>query len=273
MTALRAAARYVDGLRRAGEDWFTAEQRALRGLAFSRILVAIAVLGLLLTNFGHRHLLWGPASGWIDPYRDAVGWGPLEAIFAGDNPTVFTLKYLALIAIAVAVLLGWRTRLTTLLLVIGLTALVERNGLVGDQGDNIARIGLMLMVLMNTSAHWSLDERRRRRTARLGTRHLRDRIVLGHRLLPEWIATPLHNAALVALALQIFILYTASALFKVQGELWQGGTALYYPLSLHEYGVFPWLNRLLTHNELMVTAATYFAVFVQLFFAVGLYPV
>lgn len=270
MSALQSARGYFSDLRRTGEDWFTGDQRALRGLAFSRILVATAVLGLLLTNFRHRHVLWGPASTWIDPYRDSVSWGMLDTVFADTNPTVFTLKYLALIAVAVAVLLGWRTRLATLLLVIGLTALVERNGLVGDQGDNIARIGLTLMVFMNTSAYWSLDARRRQRTAHLRSAKLVDRVVLGHRVLPAWLANPLHNAALVALAIQLFILYTASALFKVQGSYWQDGTALYWPLQLPEYSVFPPLNEVLTHNAVLVTLGTYFAVYIQLFFAVGL---
>lgn len=268
--AIRAALSYIDDLRRRAESWLGNEQRALRGLALSRILVATAALGLLLTNFSHRHVLWGPASGWLDPYRQNHSFGFLDDVLADTNPTVFTLKYLVVIALAIAVLLGWRTRLTTLLLMLGLTAVVERNGLVGDQGDNIARIGLMLMVLMNTSACWSLDERRRRRTASNKPRSMFDRILLGHRILPAWFANPLHNAALIALALQIFILYTASAMFKIQGSYWQGGTGLYLPLSLPEYSVLPWLNELLTSNAIMVTLATYFAVYVQLFFAVGL---
>jgi hypothetical protein len=74
----------------------------------------------------------------------------------------------------------------------------------------------------------------------------------------------------MALALQVFVLYLASALYKANGELWQLGTALHYPLALHEYGVFPWLNELLTGNGVILTAATYFAVFVQLFFAPAL---
>src|SRR5699024_9939452 len=89
-------------------------------------------------------------------------------------------------------------------------------------------------------------------------------------VLPDWLTTLVHNAALIALALQVFILYTASALFKVQGSLWQNGTALYYPLSLHEYAVFPSLNALLTSNPVLLTIATYFSVYVQLFFAIGL---
>lgn len=251
------------------ETWFADRQHALHGLSASRILVGTAVLGILVTNFGMRHVQWGPASQWIAAYRADTGAGPLDAVFGTSSTTLFTLADLAVMALAVAVVLGWRTRLTTALLVVGLASIVERNALIGDQGDNIARIGLLLMVFMNTSAHWSLDARRRRRHAgrRLG---LGRRVLHGLPVAPPWLANPVHNAALLALALQLSILYTASALYKVQGEPWQDGTALYHPLSLHEYAVFPQLNRLLTHSDVVVVVGTYVAVFVQLFFAVGL---
>lgn len=252
------------------ETWLVGAKRATYGLSAARILVGVALLGILVANFGTRHAVWGPGSSWIDAYRQTTGFDSLSGIFAGDSPIVFTLKYLALALVAVAVIVGWRTRLATAVLAIGMTALVERNGLVGDQGDNIARIGLVLMLFMSTAEHWSLDARRRRRSARAARTGLLGDVLVGRPVLQAWLTNPLHNVALVALALQLFILYTASALFKVQGELWQNGTALYYPLSLHEYGVFPWLNSLLTLNPVMVTAATYFAVFVQLFFAIGL---
>lgn len=267
MKTLRAS------LDRAVEDihrWFLDAKRAECGIAAARILVGISLLGIMVTNFGVRHALWGPASTWIEPLRVEDTFGRLHLIFAGSDPTWFTVRYLILMAIAVAVILGWRTRLMTLLLIVGIGALTERNGLVGDQGDNIARIGMIFMLFMNTAERWSLDARRRRRVLAAGPVSTAQRLLAGLPVLPPWLTNPIHNAALLAIALQLFILYTASALYKVQGGLWQEGTALYYPLSLHEYAVFPWLNQLLTTNAVMVTLATYFAVFVQLFFAVGL---
>src|SRR5690625_1953040 len=245
----------VTRLRERGESWFVDSQKALRGIAFSRILVSIAVLGILITNFAQRHALWGVSSNWVEPYRSRENFSSMMSIFGDSNPLIFTLKYLLVVALAVAVLVGWRTKLTTLLLVIGLTALVERNGMVGDQGDNIARIGLIFMIFMNTSAHWSLDQRRRDKFGKK-TRSLFDRWAIGQPLIPDWIRIPLHNAALSALALQIFILYTASAMYKIQGKYWQEGTALYLPLNLPDYAVFPELNKVLLANGIFVTLAT-----------------
>ncbi|MEE6297337.1 HTTM domain-containing protein [Georgenia wangjunii] len=250
------------------EAWMLAEKRALYGLSFSRILVGTALLGILVTNFGMRHATWGHGSSWIEPHRARAAFGELHEVFTVGGPAVFTAMYLALAAVACGVILGWRTRLSVLVLAVGMTALVERNGFVGDQGDNIARIGLVLMLFMNVSEHWSLDARRRRRATADGAppTSVPRRLLAGLPVLPAWMTNLLHNSALIALALQLFTLYIASAMFKIQGEVWQDGTALYYPLSIPEFSVLPVLNSVMTTNAVMVTVATYFAVYVQLFF-------
>ncbi|MER6529929.1 hypothetical protein [Streptomyces sp. NPDC001508] len=48
--------------------------------------------------------------------------------------------------------------------------------------------------------------------------------------LPKWreaVTTPLHNLGVLAIATQICLLYVVSGLFKVMGEQWQDGTALF----------------------------------------------
>lgn len=256
----------------AGLGWLLLDKRALYGLSATRIMVGVAGLGILLTNFRTRHVIWGPGSFWAAPFREGAQFDSWTALFETTSPVWFTVQYLLVIALAVAVTVGWRTRPVALLLAVGLAGLVERAPLVGNQGDNIVRIGLLLLVLMNASEHWSLDARRRRRAHRLPLDRANIFVKLrwSKPVLPEWLSALIHNAALVTLALQVFILYTASALYKVQGSLWQNGTALYYPLSLHEYAVFPALNTLLTSNAVLLTVATYFSVYVQLFFAIGL---
>lgn len=250
------------------EGWMVDAKRATYGLSFSRATVGVAVLGILLTNFSTRDVVWGPGSAWAQMSRDGSSFGTLSQLWATSSPALFTVQYLCLIGVAICVIVGWRTRLTAAALVIGMTALVERNPLVGDQGDNIARIGLIFLIVASSSEHWSVDARRRRRALDGGeSTSLPRRLWAGLAVLPQPVGALVHNLALVALALQVFVLYLASALFKANGDLWQQGTALYYPLSLHEYAVFPWLNSLLISNGLILTAATYFAVFVQLFFA------
>lgn len=271
MSALTPVIDGVVGLRDRLEGWYLDSKKATYGLAFSRIAAGIAMLGILVTNFPTRHALWGPGSAWADELRTRSEFGPLSQLWSTPSPALFTLQYLLLMAVAIAVIVGWRTRISIVVLVVFMTALVERNPIVGDQGDNIARIGLIFLAIASSSEHWSLDARRRRRADTSGApQGFFRRMWTGLPVLPPWLGATIHNLALSALALQVFILYLASALYKIQGGPWQGGTALAYPLSLHEYGVFPALNNLLISNGLILTAATYFAVFVQLFFVPAL---
>lgn len=77
--------------------------------------------------------------------------------------------------------------------------------------------------------------------------------------------TVAHNAALIACVAQMCVLYFMSSLSKVQGEMWQNGTALYYVLRTAEYNSWPELTALIYQSPFLVVGATYAAVFVQLF--------
>ncbi len=78
--------------------------------------------------------------------------------------------------------------------------------------------------------------------------------------------TVAHNAALAACMLQLCVLYMGSALFKIQGEKWQEGTAVYYITRVAEYNAWPEISGLLALSPLAITAATYLTVFAQLSF-------
>src|SRR5690606_26213493 len=96
----------VARLRERVEAWYLDSKKAPYGLSFSRIVAGTAMLGILLTNFGTRHALWGPGSGWADELRTRSSWGSLSDLWSTSSPTLFTLQYLVLMAIAVAVIAG-----------------------------------------------------------------------------------------------------------------------------------------------------------------------
>lgn len=152
-------------------------------------------------------MLWGPASFWAEPHRETSEFGALLGIFSTQSPALFTVLYLPLMAVTVAVILGWRTRPMILLLVLGMAGLVERADTLGDQGDNIARIGLTLMLLMNVTAHWSLDARRRRRAQSRGELSLWQKLWHGLPVLPRWITDPLLHPVTRRLALLGIIVF------------------------------------------------------------------
>jgi hypothetical protein len=241
--------------------WLLEDKRALHGAAAARILSGCAVLGLLVSNIRHRDILFGPGSVWAEPIQGGAGDGshywPTELV-AQLGGTAFLFYYLAVIVLAGLWTLGWQTRLVGVLMLVGEVSLIERAPLVGDQGDNILRVGLVLLLLMQTDEYWSLAARRR---TRRGARHP---------LLPLWLTNGVHNTALAMLAFQVVVVYFSAGMAKARGDLWQHGTALYYPLQLQEFRPFPFLNDLFTHVGLVVGVATYVVLIAELGFGFAL---
>jgi len=230
------------------EAWFFADKHALHGVALCRILVGLAIIGLLGTNFASRSVLAGPASSWAKPARDLSEF-PEIGLVAGHGNAYVTVFYLATMVLAALFTIGWHTRIVGVLALIGHVALIEQNPAVGDQGDNILRIGMIWLLLMHSSEVWSLDALRRRGP-----------------ILPLWFTNGVHNIALCALAFQIVVVYVSAAIFKLKGGLWRDGTALYYPLQLPAFRPFPLLSDLLVGNSLILGLATYSALGIQLLF-------
>ena len=237
------------------EDWLINRQHATYGLAASRIALGCAVLGLLLSNAADRQRVWGSAAVWLQ--RDSsTNMYPLTG-FVGDLPGWgFDLFFLATTLLSVAFVVGWRTRLVTPALMLSSTAVFEQAPMLGQAGDNLIRVALIMMCLLNTSEHWSLDRRR-----------LEARRARGKRtLVPEWLLNVVHNSALIALLSNVAFIYAAAGMYKLQGPLWQNGTALYFPLQLPDFRPFPLVNDVLTHFGLTIGLMTYVTVVVQLFF-------
>jgi uncharacterized membrane protein YphA (DoxX/SURF4 family) len=241
--------------------WLFEDKHALHGVAAARILSGCAVLGLLVSNLRHRDVLFGSGSEWAEPIQggagDAPGYWPTDLV-AQMGGTAFLFHYLAVIALAVLWTVGWQARLVGLLMLIGEVSIIERAPLVGDQGDNILRVGLVLLLFMQTDEYWSLAARRRAR------RDPHDP------LLPRWLTNGIHNIALAALAFQLVVVYFSAGMAKARGDLWQHGTALYYPLQLQEFRPFPFLNDLFTQVGLVVGVATYVVLLVELGFGFAL---
>ncbi len=254
-----------------GAAWLFEDKRALHGTALARILAGCSVLGILTTNFRVREMMFGQASVWNLPLqKQAEFWPPHIVEHMGNS--VFTVYYLGVMLLAVLFILGWHTRLIGPLMLIGHVSLIERISILGDQGDNILRVGVFLLCFMHTSEFWSLDARRRART----TPAPRPRSIVGivkdlynsQFVWPRWFSNAIHNLALAMLGFQLILIYISAGMFKVQGPLWQHGTAIYYPMQLQEYKPFPFLTNLMTHYGVMIGLATYVVVFTQLYFPV-----
>lgn len=266
--------------RRASRAWegvvdaLTRRSYGLHGLAAARILVGTTYLGLFLTNLRDRQLLWGAGSQWVDPMRE-------RSIFEGwlvglqDLPSRgFDLVYGVVLLAGVLFVLGRWTRTAGLVLLVGAVQLVEANPLLSDQGDNIARIGLLYLLFTPCGAVWSLDARRRWPDLdsfaaelvwdRWGLSRLLDRRHV------EAVGRFVGNVALGLLMAQVVLTYAMAGLYKATGGPWQYGTALYYPLNLDEYRPWGFLNDLLVQQPVLLGLATWSVVLLQLAFPFSL---
>ncbi|WP_051709345.1 HTTM domain-containing protein [Streptomyces sp. NRRL S-350] len=76
----------------------------------------------------------------------------------------FELVYHLAVLAALAVLLGWRTRASTVLFLVTVLSLQNRDVFLGDGGDNVVHLMAVYLVFTRCGRVWSLDARR----ARLG---------------------------------------------------------------------------------------------------------
>ena len=260
----RAVDKVLDALGLAielGLDWLYDSKKALYGLAVTRIVFGLAMLGLLLANFGTRLYTFGSGAAWNGEAVDPQSAFPKIWLFSlfhslVGNDALFTAAYIGLIALVALFIVGWRFRVVAPLVFIGWVSFIELNDTVGDQSDNMSRIALLLFLFADPAARWSFDAARR---ARKG-----EWFPAGSG--PAQIGTVLHNLALVALAAQVFMVYVSGGLYKAQGAPWAGGWAVYNPLHTQRFGPWPELSELLTSWGPMVAIASWGSILLQIAF-------
>jgi hypothetical protein len=124
----------------------------------------------LLREWPNRRVLFGDHSPWsltmtrtlaTDTHAFTV------LAWSGDR-WWFELVYHGAIAAAVLLMLGWRTRATAVLFLVGVLAVENRSPFVGDAGDDIIRIMAVYLAFTRCGRVWSLDARRRRRSGGTG---------------------------------------------------------------------------------------------------------
>lgn len=91
------------------------------------------------------------------------------------------------------------------------------------------------------------------------------------RILLDVVANLVHNAALLVIMAEACLIYSAAGWYKVQGSLWQDGTAVYYPLHLDYFSPWPALSDLMSSHGTMVLLVTYGTVFAQVAFPFTLF--
>jgi len=127
---------------------------------------------------------------------------------------VQALLFVVAAGFALALVLGYRTRLVTAVSLLLLISLQARNPLVLNGGDSLLRRLLFWGLFLPLGGRWSVD-------------------ALRHGRAPRRVA----SVASAALLLQLVFVYVVNAAFKLRGDLWLGGDAVRYVFSLGQFVV------------------------------------
>ncbi|MFD4661476.1 HTTM domain-containing protein [Kitasatospora sp. NPDC058444] len=149
---------------------FTGRALGRHQAAAVRIGFGLVWLAHLLREWPHRRVLYGDRSPWSAELAERLladnGAFTVLPWFGGRlwSELVYHLAVLA----ALAVLLGWRTRASTVLFLVTVLSLQNRDVFLGDGGDNVVHLMAVYLVFTRCAEVWSLDARRRRRPGRAG---------------------------------------------------------------------------------------------------------
>jgi len=154
---------------------------------------------------------------------------------------------------AVGMLIGYRTRLMTIIVWVLILSIQFRNPLVGGADGPLLRLLLFWGMFLPLGAYWSVDRALKAASPRLSMRFL--------------------SIATLGLFMQIAFMYWFTAMLKSGPEWRTDGTALYYVLSLDQLSTpigqyllnFPTLLELLTFATILLEAFGPFLLFCPFF--------
>ncbi len=229
------------------------------GASGTRVLLGFVGLMFYVSQYGDREFLFGPKGvlPWAEFVRQIHENGTFSLYAANASDTWFQITYhLGLIA-ALLVVLGVGGRIGLAVHWVFLWSLYERQPVLLDGGDNLAYLVIPMLLLTRCYDRFSMSTGLTAKVVKRLPESLRS------------VSTPLHNLGVLAIALQMCLVYIVSGLYKVQGQMWQDGTALFYVLRVPEFS-FPGLSHLVYENDFLVFAGTYVTVLFLVYFPLGI---
>ncbi len=247
-------------------DWLT-EEHWLIGASLMRLGLGLWAVFFYLLHWKVRGLLWGPDG--ILPFGKLLEAGPILNVFAvSRSPAYFEAVYVLALIVALLMTIGFRPRLMVPLHWLMIWSFQERNPLLGDGGDNLMRIVLLFLVMVNTGAHFSITSGHRAPVHRGGAWLRRLWESAGAFIRPS--LAVVHNFGVLLILAQLGMLYMSTGLYKAMGQLWQNGTALYYILRVDEFS-WPGLAEFIYRNPYLVVLGTYSTVLFEVTFFPSLF--
>lgn len=142
-------------------------------------------------------------------------------VFKIMSPTETTAWFIlwAYIIASIGVMIGFKTRISTIISFILLVSLQNRNYAILNSGDTLLRCMLFLMMFAPTHVKYSLDA-----------------YFMDKKGIPYSSEIPIFTIRLMQL--QFSLVYLATTLFKLKGYDWVDGTAVYYTSRLINFQRF-----------------------------------
>ncbi|MEV5840970.1 HTTM domain-containing protein [Streptomyces sp. NPDC051985] len=130
--------------------------------AVVRIGFAATWLLFLLREYPHRQEMYGPDGTWsFDLAQQLTSDNhAFTALMSSDSQAFFEVFYFLAVLSSALLLVGWRTRATSLMFMVGVLSLQNRSVFMGDGGDNVLHLMSIYLVFTRCGQVWSLDTRR-----------------------------------------------------------------------------------------------------------------
>lgn len=132
--------------------------------AVVRIGFSATWLLFLLREFPNRNELYGPDGPWSFALAERLiaSNHAFTVLMWSDSALWFQTVYAVSVLSSLLLVLGWRTRATSVVFMVGVLSLQNRSVFMGDGGDNVIHLMAMYLVLTRCAQVWSLDARRAR---------------------------------------------------------------------------------------------------------------
>jgi hypothetical protein len=230
-------------------EWMVEAPRALQALSLLRAVLGLVSVSVYVGQYRDRALLFGPTGvyGTTGIRDSAASTGTWSLYGVSEAPWFFEILFHAGLVIAILVMLGVGGRALLAVHWILIWSLYMANPGLMDGGDALAATATCFLLLTRCYSAFTV---RRVRPKPAGV-----------------IANVCNNTGLLLLATQVAIVYLMAGLYKVQGQLWQDGTALYYILNVPEF-FLPGVTPLVVQSDWVLVIGAYTTVLASVFFPV-----
>ena len=146
----------------------TATPHVPRQAALVRILTSLTWVVLLLREWPNRAVTWGPDAPWsFGLAQEQLRLdGAFSLLVLQPGRLWFEACYVAALLVGMLMLLGWHTRVVSVLFLLGVASFHNRSLFISDSGDLVLQLTTTYLVLMRCGQVWSLDARRQARGGR-----------------------------------------------------------------------------------------------------------